>query len=141
MAVVTEFYELRVYSLAFEVAMRIFDLTKTWPKEERYSLIDQIRRSSRSVCANIAEAWRKRLYVGSFISKLSDANAETAETMVWLDFALQCQYISDKQHVELMSPYKQITGSLIKMISNPAPWCGPASVREESATYNHGQPE
>ncbi|HKZ68777.1 MAG TPA: four helix bundle protein [Anaerolineales bacterium] len=80
--------ELRVNQLAFESAVRIFELTKTFPPEERYSLTDQIRRSSRSVCANIAEAWRKRRYPNNFVSKLSDADAEATETLVWLDFAL-----------------------------------------------------
>ena len=135
MPLVQEFSDLRVYRLAFDSAMRIFELSSNWPKEERYSLTDQIRRSSRSVCANIAEAWRKRLYVANFISKLSDANAEAAETIVWLDFGLRCGYIDKTQHSELVDSYRQITGSLIKMIANPDPWCGPDSIREESGTY------
>ena len=87
------------------------------------------------MCANIAEAWRKRLYVANFISKLSDANAEAAETIVWLDFGLRCGYIDKTQQSELVDSYRQITGSLIKMIVNPDPWCGPASLREEPGTY------
>src|SRR4030065_1848181 len=95
MPLAQEFKDLRVYQLAFESATLIFEVSKNWPKEERYSLTDQIRRSSRSVCSNIAEAWRKRLYVASFVSKLSDADAEAAETQVWLDLARACGYIDE----------------------------------------------
>jgi four helix bundle protein len=87
---VKDYHELQVYQLAFESAMQIFEMTRAFPREETYSLVDQIRRSSRSVCANIAEAWRKRRYPASFVSKLSDADTEAAETLVWLDFALRC---------------------------------------------------
>jgi len=86
---VKDYHELQVYQLAFESAMQIFEMTRAFPREETYSLVDQIRRSSRSVCANIAEAWRKRRYPASFVSKLSDADTEAAETLVWLDFALR----------------------------------------------------
>jgi len=82
--------ELEVYQKAFALAMEVFELSKSFPKEERYSLVDQIRRSSRSVCTNLAEAWRKRRYEAAFISKLSDSKAEAAETQVWLQFALEC---------------------------------------------------
>ncbi len=141
MPLAQEFKDLRVYQLAFESAMRIFEASKNWPKEERYSLTDQIRRSSRSVCANIAEAWRKRLYVASFVSKLSDANAEAAETMVWLDFALHCGYIDETLHAQLYNCYKQISGGLIKMITEPDSWCGPAAIREAPTLYNIGSLE
>ncbi|UCH11499.1 MAG: four helix bundle protein, partial [Fidelibacterota bacterium] len=90
MALAKDFKELDVYQNAFESSMEIFELTKNFPIEERYALVDQIRRSSRSVCANIAEAWYKRRYPASFVSKLSDADAEAAETIVWLDYALKC---------------------------------------------------
>ena len=93
--------ELRVYQLAFESAVQIYELTKGFPAQERYSLTDQIRRSSRSVCANIAEAWRKRRYPKNFVSKLSDADAEATETLVWLDFALHFGYLSADHHKEL----------------------------------------
>jgi four helix bundle protein len=83
-----------VYQLAFDSAVRIYEITKRFPVEERYSLTDQIRRSSRSVCANIAEAWRRRRYPKSFVNKLSDADGEAAETIVWLDFALQFGHLS-----------------------------------------------
>ncbi|OGO49072.1 MAG: four helix bundle protein [Chloroflexi bacterium RBG_16_63_12] len=136
MPLVRDFKELRTYRLAFDAAMRIFEISKNWPKDERYSLTDQIRRSSRSVCSNIGEAWRKRLYVANFVSRLSDANAEAAETQVWLDFALKCNYIDSTLHSELYKHYEQISGGLIKMIAEPDAWCGPAAVREEGAEYN-----
>ena len=135
MALVREFRELRVYQMGFEAAMQIFRLSRTWPKEERYSLTDQICRSSRSVCSNIAEAWRKRLYVANFVSKLSDANAEAAETQVWLDFAHECRYLDSDMHAQLQGSYAQVGGGLIKMLSEPETWCGPASMRETEAAY------
>ncbi len=128
--------DLRVFQSGFQTAMKIFEASKNWPKEERYSLTDQIRRSSRSVCANIAEAWQKRLYVGSFVSKLSDANAEAPETEVWLDFALACGYMDEPLYKELYSQCHSICGGLVKMISEPESWCGPASTREEPGEYS-----
>jgi len=136
MALARNFKELRVYSLAFESAMELFQLSQGWSKDERYSLTDQVRRSSRAVCANIAEAWRKRLYVASFVSKLSDANAEAGETQVWLDFALSCRYMNETQYRKLYVAYDQVSGGLIKMIASPEAWCGPASIREDSAPYS-----
>jgi four helix bundle protein len=135
MPFVQHFKDLRVYQLSFEAAMRIFEVSKHWPKHEQYALTDQIRRSSRSVSANIAEAWRKRRYVSSFISKLSDADAEVAETQVWLEFALKCGYIEEALFAELHSQYDQIAGGLVKMMADPTPWCGPATLREEPAPY------
>jgi four helix bundle protein len=114
--------ELDVYQLGFESAMQIFELTKKFPKEERYSLTDQIRRSSRSVCANLAEAWRKRRYEGAFLIKLSDAEAEAAETQVWLEFAVKCAYLDVIAARELYSAYDRILGKLVSMINNPSPW-------------------
>ncbi len=102
--------------------MRIFEISKGFPLEERYSLIDQIRRSSRSVCANIAEAWRKRRYPNAFVSKLSDAEAEAAETQVWLEFALRCGYIDQTLFDELDQVYDHIQGKLVNMMSNPEKW-------------------
>jgi four helix bundle protein len=93
--------DLAVYGKAFDSAMRIFELSKSFPKEETYSLTDQIRRSSRSVCANLAEAWRKRRYQAAFISKLSDSEGETAETQVWLEFAVKCGYLDRELAVVL----------------------------------------
>src|SRR5919198_1310058 len=89
--------ELRVYQAAMDAAMRIFELTKKFPVEEKYSMIDQMRRSSRSVCTNIAEAWRKRRYPAHFISKLSDSEAEAAETRVWLELSYRCHYLTEEE--------------------------------------------
>ena len=136
MPLVQSFKELRVYSLGFEAAMRIFEISKHWPKDERYSLTDQIRRSSRSVCGNIAEAWRKRLYVPHFVSKLSDASAEAAETQVWLEFAHKCGYLDTPILAELERAYNQLGGGLVKMMSEAETWCGPAGLREESGNYD-----
>jgi four helix bundle protein len=94
MANIRSYRELRVYQTAFQLAMQIFEITKGFPVEEKYSMVDQMRRSSRSVCANIGEAWRKRHYPAHFVSKLSDSETEAEETRVWLEFALHCKYIS-----------------------------------------------
>ena len=91
---IRSYRELHVYQNAFEAAMEIFELTKNFPAEEKYSMVDQMRRSSRSVCANIAEGWRKRRYPAHFVSKLSDSEGEAEETRVWLEFSLRCKYIS-----------------------------------------------
>jgi len=114
--------ELRVYQLAFQSAIQIHELTKSFPAEERYSLTDQVRRSSRSVCANIAEAWRKRRYPKSFVNKLSDADMEAAETLVWLDFALHFGYLSDTLHKELTDQYDHICRQLTLMMAEPQKW-------------------
>ena len=111
-----------VYQMSFEAAMRIFELSKSFPVEERYSLTDQIRRSSRSVCANLAEAWRKRRYKAAFIAKLSDCEAEAAETQVWLKFAVKCRYLEIEQGRELYKIYNQVLSGLVNMINNPNPW-------------------
>lgn len=102
--------------------MEIFEVTKSFPKEERYSLTDQIRRSSRSVCAQISEAWRKRRYVAAFISKLNDAEAEAAESQVWLRFSLECKYLDENRRKKLHAIYDQVIGKLVTMINNPEPW-------------------
>lgn len=114
--------DLEVYQIAFDVAMKIFELSKNFPKEEKYSLIDQIRRSSRSVCANLAEAWRRRRYKGSFLSKLNDAEAEAAETQVWLKFAVKCQYLDIDSGRELYGKYNQILGLIVIMTNNADKW-------------------
>ena len=113
------FKETKVYQKAFALAMEIFEISKTFPKEERYSLTDQIRRSSRSVCANMAEAYRKRLYPRNFVSKLSDCDAENSESGVWIDFALSCQYISTELHQEVISKNEEVGRMLYHMINNP----------------------
>lgn len=114
--------ELEVYQLAFEAAMQIFEVTKRFPVEERYSLTDQIRRSSRSVCANLAEAWRKRRYVRAFVNKLNDSEAEAAETKTWLEFAVKCDYLDAEAGRALYQTYDHILGKLVNMIRNPSPW-------------------
>src|SRR4051812_10303144 len=102
--------------------MQIFELSKCLPKEERYSLTDQIRRSSRSVCANLAEAWRKRRYHAAFISKLSDAEAEAAETQVWLEFAVKCEYIDRERARNLYERYERALTTIVGMIHHPETW-------------------
>lgn len=114
--------ELDVYKLAFDAAMQIFEVSKRFPPEETYSLTDQIRRASRSVSTNSAEAWRKRRYEAAFVSKLNDAEAEAAETQTWLDFALECGYISSEERAELYQTYDHILGKLVNMIARPKPW-------------------
>jgi four helix bundle protein len=114
--------ELRVYQRAFSAAIDIFSLSKSFPKEESYSLTDQIRRSSRSVCANIAEAWRKRRYEAAFIAKLNDVEAEAAETQVWLEFALHMTYISVAAYERLIAEYDSVLRTIAGMINNPESW-------------------
>jgi four helix bundle protein len=114
--------DLIVYQKAFDAAMDIFELSKCFPREETYSLTDQIRRSSRSVCANIAEAWRKRLYKAAFISKLSDSSSEAAETQVWLAFAHRCHYLDQERTDALFSAYNDILRTLTGMITHPETW-------------------
>jgi four helix bundle protein len=114
--------ELEVYILSFDIAMKIFEISKGFPKEETYSLTDQIRRSSRSVCANLAEAFRKRRYPKSFISKLSDSESEAAETQTWLDFSLSCEYITETEYNDLNETYDKILGKLVTMSLHPENW-------------------
>lgn len=122
MSNIRNYRELRVYQNAFESAMKIFELTKSFPVEEKYSMVDQMRRSSRSVCANLAEAWRKRRYPAHFVSKLSDCESEAEETRVWLEFALSCKYINQQVFNELDSNYDLIIGQVVKMIAEPQKW-------------------
>ena len=114
--------DLEVYGRAFNAAVRIFQLTKTFAPEERYSLIDQIRRSSRSVCANIAEGWRKRRYPAAFVNKLSDAEGEAAETQVWLQFSVKCGYLDRTHGQELYREYDAIIGQLVNMSRRSDEW-------------------
>ena len=139
---VADYKDLRVYRLAFESAMEIFQLSKRFPSEEKFSLTDQIRRSSRSVCANIAEAWRKRRYEAAFVSKLSDSDGEAAETEVHLQFALSCGYLSAQKHAELLDHYDHICSQLSKMMNDAASWCGTGcELRELPAEYFVGASE
>ncbi|MBD2727054.1 four helix bundle protein [Nostoc sp. FACHB-892] len=114
--------DLGIYKIAFEAAMKIFELSKKFPVEERYSLTDQIRRSSRSVCANMAEAWRKRRYEAAFIAKLNDCEAEAAETQTWIEFAVKCNYMNVELGREIYANYNQVLSGLVNMINNPSPW-------------------
>lgn len=114
--------ELDVYIKAFEAAMGIFELTKAFPSEERYALTDQVRRSSRSVCANISEAWRRRRHKGNFLLRINDAEAEAAETQTWLEFAVKCGYLQASTARPLYQTYDRIIGMLVRMIHNPQPW-------------------
>jgi len=125
---VADYKQLRVYQLAFEAAMEIYELTRKFPAEERYSLSDQMRRSSRSVCANLAEAWRKRRYPAAFVSKLSDADAEAAETEVWLEFAARCRYIPPAKHAKLKDDFDHICRQLHSMMADSKRWCLAASL-------------
>lgn len=113
------FKSLRVYEIAFDLAMKIFEISKGFPKEETYSLTDQIRRSSRSVCSNIAEAYRKRKYPNHFRSKLSDSDAENAETQSWLHFATACYYISRENYEKLYQQSEEVGKLINYMINNP----------------------
>jgi four helix bundle protein len=111
--------DLQVYQKAFDAAMQIFEWSKSFPKEETYSLTDQIRRSSRSVCANLAEGWRKRRYEAMFISKLADAEGEAAETQVWLEFAAKCKYLKREEAASLYAADREVIGMLVSMINHP----------------------
>lgn len=111
--------DLTVYKKAYAAAMEIFNESKKFPKEEMYSLTDQIRRSSRSVCANLAEAYRKRLYPKHFVSKLSDSDGECAETMVHLDFARDCGYLAESKHKLILEEYLQVGKMLGSMMNSP----------------------
>jgi len=127
---IRSYKELRVYQAAIEAAMRVFEITKRFPVEERFSMVDQMRRSSRSVCSNIGEAWRKRRYPAHFRSKLSDSEGEAEETRVWLDLAFRCKYISEEEAMELDQTYDGILGQLVRMIDHPEQW----SIRKDLRT-------
>ena len=116
---VKSFKDLLAYQRSFEIAMEIFHISKNFPAEEKYSLTDQIRRSSRSVCSNLAESYRKRQYEAHFISKVSDADMENSETQVWLDFSHECNYISKETHDNLIVRYKEVGRLLNHMMANP----------------------
>lgn len=114
--------ELEVYKKAFGVAMEIFEASKSFPKEETYSLTDQVRRASRSVCANLAEAWRKRRYEAAFIAKLSDSECEAAETQVWIQFAIECGYLNRDVAAYIYATYEEVIRMLVAMIDKPDAW-------------------
>ncbi len=115
--------DLEVYKLAFDSAMEIFEISKSFPKEEQYSLTDQVRRSSRSVCANLAEGWRKRRYKAVFVNKLTDAEQEAGETQTWLEFALKCKYINNEIFKRLDEKYEHIFAKLIRIERKADTFC------------------
>ena len=117
------FRDLIVYQKSYKLSLEIFEITKSFPKEEKYSLTDQIRRSSRSVPANIAEAWAKRIYFKAFVNKLSDALGEELETEVWLDMSKDLKYISQETHAKLLNEYDEVRKMLISMMNNPGKFC------------------
>ena len=122
MANIRSFKELRVWQNAMDEAMRVFDLTKRFPVEEKYSLTNQFRRASRSVAANISEGWRKRRYQAAFVSKLNDAEGEAAESQTWVELALRCKYLTAEDAEILDRCYEQILGQLVAIIENPDAW-------------------
>jgi four helix bundle protein len=123
MGQVNSFRDLIVYQKAYKLAMEIFEISKSFPKEEKYSLTDQMRRSSRSVTSNIAEAWARKRYLKSFVNKLTDSLGEEYETEVWLDYSRDTKYITALKHSELMSEYDEVRKMLISMINHPEKWC------------------
>jgi four helix bundle protein len=123
MSKIESFKDLIVHQKAYKLAMEIFEISKSFPKEEKYSLTDQIRRSSRSVTSCIAESWAKRRYEKSFVNKLTDALGEENETEVWLDYSKDCKYIQKEIHETLLSEYTEVHKMLISMINNTDKWC------------------
>ena len=119
---IRHFRDLDVYQNGLQTGLRVFELSKHFPNDERFALTDQIRRSSRSVCANIAEAWRKRRYTAAFISKLSDSEGEAAETQVHIEFAFRHSYISDAEFQAIDNAYERVLGQLVRMIDHPEKW-------------------
>lgn len=114
--------DLEVYQRTFDAAMQIFTLSKKFPAEEKFSMTDQIRRASRSVAANLAEGWRKRRYAASFVSKLNDCEGEAAETQCWLQFAVECGYITSDEARSLYRTYDDIIAMLVHMQNQPEKW-------------------
>jgi len=129
----TTHFELEVYCKARDAAMEVFELSKLFPFEERFSLTDQIRRSSRSVCGAIAEAWRRRRYEGAFVEKINQAEAEAAETQSYIDFAVRCQYVPRDKAVPIFQQYDDVLRTLVGMINHASTWLLP-DPRAESIT-------
>ena len=123
MSKVGSFKDLIVYQKAYKLAMEVFEISKSFPKEEKYSLTDQIRRSSRSVTSCIAESWAKRRYEKAFINKLTDSLGEEYETENWLDYSKDCKYFPIETHERILNEYAEVRKMLISMINNPEKWC------------------
>jgi len=119
---IDSYRDLRVYENSISAAMEIFNISKNFPREEQYSLVDQVRRSSRSVSANLAEAWRKRRYKKAFLAKLNDCESEAAETRVWLEFANRCGFIDREKLLELDDNYEHILRQISRMIKDNQKW-------------------
>ena len=119
---ISSYKDLRVHQSAMDAAIEVFDLTKSFPPEEKHSMVDQMRRASRSVCTNIGEAWRKRRYKAAFIAKLSDAEGEACECHVWIESARRCRYLRDEVCDKLDDVYDQIMGQTVKMINEADKW-------------------
>lgn len=118
--------DLHVYAEAFACAMELFERSRAWPKEERYALTDQVRRSSRSVCANLSEAWAKRGYPRHFASKVTDAHGEAEETLTWVQFAQSCGYLDAGTADQLRTRYRKLNAGLVRMVETREQWCAPA---------------
>jgi len=140
MALAESFRDLDTYKMARTGAKEIFEVSRGWPKEERYALTDQIRRASRAVKAMLAEAWARRRYIAAFVNKLNEAMGEAAETQSWLDDAFDCAYITAEQHAAMDQAWQRIGGKLNRMIERAPDFCksasgSPNSVREEAVEY------
>ncbi len=122
---ITHHWQLDVYKMSMEVAMQIFEVTKSFPKDEMYSLTDQVRRSSRSVSGHISEGWRRRRYEAAFCDKLNGAEAEAAESQAWIEYSVRFGYLTSKQGRELHRIYDDIIGKLVRMQNNPEVWLLP----------------
>lgn len=123
MSVINSYRDLQAYQKAYKLSMQVFETTKTFPKEEKYSLTDQLRRSARSITSNLAEAWAKKLYEKHFISKLSDSLGEEYETEVWLQYSRDCDYLNKEEYDKLISDYEEVRKLLIYMINNSSKFC------------------
>ena len=119
---ISHHWQLDVYKLSMDAAMQLFQLSKKFPREEMYSLTDQVRRSSRSVSGQIAKGWRRRKYEAVFVNKLNESEGEAGETQVWIEYAVKCEYLSAKEGRELHRTYDRIIGKLVTMGNNPEPW-------------------
>ena len=122
---ITHHWQLEVYKLSVEAAMQLFEMSKKFPREEMYSLTDQMRRSSRSVSGHISEGWRRRRYEAAFCDKLKGAEGEAAETQTWIEYSVRCGYLTAKDGRQLHRTYDRIIGKLVKMQANPDPWLLP----------------
>jgi four helix bundle protein len=130
---VNHFRELHIYSLATQLRREVYTQSGAWPAVERYALTAQVRRSSRAISSNLAEAWAKRRFARHFVAKLTDALGEVEESMVWLDVASECGYLTDGDHARLTVVSRQIASGLVHMMRRPEKWCGPASLAGEPA--------